>query len=85
MNVCSKKGIPGRPSVFLRRLVRDEAGQSTTEYVLLLVVLAVIILFVAGTLKEKMMGLIKNQLQGTIQSALVREVHKCGPPICHFR
>jgi Flp pilus assembly pilin Flp len=65
--------------------IRDEDGQSTTEYVLLLVVLAVAIIAVMATFKSKVIALLEGRIRGHILNALTSQVFKCSNVICGFR
>ena len=61
-----------KSSRLLKAFLRDESGQSTTEYVLLLLFVVVAVKFVGGTLKSRLAGLIDtvfNKTNDAVQDA----------------
>lgn len=59
-------------------LLKDEEGQSTTEYVMLIAVLVTIVFTIGKTLQQKMLGLVQTIIGNQINNGLFANggVHK---------
>lgn len=59
----------GHMKTSLKRLLRDEAGQSMTEYILMLAIVVMIIVRLKGTLVPKLTDAMNN-IGGSIDSTI---------------